>query len=356
MKHFDASRHPVWLRALPVALVAGLLAQRLHWPLPWMIGPLLVTALQRVAGLRATAPRGGRQVGQWAIGTALGLYFTPSVVTLLAVQWLLIAGVASATLLIGLVSACLLQRLAGLDRATAYFCALPGGASEMAVLAEHAAARVDRVAAAHALRVVLVVTIVPFLLLHWAHVDAANLLRSAAGGADWSRMPLLLTASLAGGGCLLVLRISNAWVLGPLAAVALLSALGIALPALPVWAINGGQLLIGVSLGSRFSRDFFAAAPRFLLAVLACGLLGLVLALLLAAGLAAWSAVPWPTLLLAAAPGGVAEMSITAKVLQLGVPLVTACHVTRVVALTVGAQPLYRLLERLSPADTRPRP
>ena len=35
------------------------------------------------------------------------------------------------------------------------------------------------------------------------------------------------------------------------------------------------------------------------------------------------------TLVLGMAPGGIAEMCITAKVLQLGVPLVTAFHVTR---------------------------
>ena len=49
------------------------------------------------------------------------------------------------------------------------------------------------------------------------------------------------------------------------------------------------------------------------------------------------------TLVLAAAPGGVAEMCITAQVMQLGVPLVTVCHVMRVVVLTVGAPTLYRL-------------
>ena len=37
-----------------------------------------------------------------------------------------------------------------------------------------------------------------------------------------------------------------------------------------------------------------------------------------------------PTMILAMAPGGIAEMCITAKVLQLGVPLVTAAHVVRV--------------------------
>jgi uncharacterized membrane protein AbrB (regulator of aidB expression) len=37
-------------------------------------------------------------------------------------------------------------------------------------------------------------------------------------------------------------------------------------------------------------------------------------------------------------------MSITAKVLQLGVPVVTAVHVTRYIAVLTLTAPLYRLL------------
>jgi uncharacterized membrane protein AbrB (regulator of aidB expression) len=40
-------------------------------------------------------------------------------------------------------------------------------------------------------------------------------------------------------------------------------------------------------------------------------------------------------------------MCITAKVLQLGVPLVTAAHVTRVIILVTTTGPLFRLLRRL---------
>jgi uncharacterized membrane protein AbrB (regulator of aidB expression) len=39
-------------------------------------------------------------------------------------------------------------------------------------------------------------------------------------------------------------------------------------------------------------------------------------------------------------------MCITAKVLQLGVPVVTAFHVTRYVAVLLLTAPLYRWLER----------
>ena len=48
------------------------------------------------------------------------------------------------------------------------------------------------------------------------------------------------------------------------------------------------------------------------------------------------------TLILGTSPGGIAEMAITAKVLQLGVPLVTAFQVFRLVAVLLLVEPLYR--------------
>jgi hypothetical protein len=74
-------------------------------------------------------------------------------------------------------------------------------------------------------------------------------------------------------------------------------------------------------------------------------LLTLALSALVALALAA-SGIPRATLILATAPGGVAEMCITAKVLQLGVPLVTACHILRLLVLTLAAPAAYRLFLR----------
>ena len=50
----------------------------------------------------------------------------------------------------------------------------------------------------------------------------------------------------------------------------------------------------------------------------------------------------WATMVLGTSPGGIAEMAITAKVLQLGVPVVTAFQVCRLVAVLVLVEPLYR--------------
>lgn len=327
--------------ALLLAALAGCGAAWLHLPLPWMLGPLFAIAILRTAGARLEAPAGGRQAGQWAIGTALGLYFTPTVLGELGRHTAAILLMALSAVVFGLVAARLIERWGQVSPATAFFAGLPGGASEMVMLAERQGGAVDRVAAAHALRVLLVVSLIPFALHHGANSGHESF-RALAGGVDWQGLPLLLAASLAGVGVFLRLRIANAWVLGPLLVVGGLTAANLPLSSLPAWLVNGGQLLLGTALGSRFSPAFFRAAPRFLgvsalstaLTLAGCGLF--------VAALGQLIPIPVPSLLLAASPGGMAEMSITAREMHLSVPLVTATHVLRVVLLTVCAPPLCR--------------
>lgn len=343
-----------WGRVLPalgLAACAGALAQALHVPLPWMIGPLFSVALARIAGWMIEGPPGGRQAGQWAIGTALGLYFTPLVLSHLADNLLLIGLMAGSAVGIGMVSAWLIHRWAGVSPATAFFAGLPGGASEMVVLAERQGGAPDRVAAAHALRVMMVVSVVPFILYHWGGQGHDSYV-PALLTVEWGRFPLLVAASLLGVGVFRGLRIANAWVLGPLACIAVLTAAQVPLSALPGWLVGAGQLLLGVALGGRFSPEFFRAAPRFLAVSAASTLLALLLSGLFVLALAACGAVSLPSLLLAASPGGMAEMCVTAKVLHLGVPLITATHVLRVVLITVCAPKVCGFFLRFA---TQPR-
>ena len=52
-----------------------------------MLGPLLITALASMAGAPTHSANLLRNSGQWVIGTALGLYFTPQVSALVLAQW-----------------------------------------------------------------------------------------------------------------------------------------------------------------------------------------------------------------------------------------------------------------------------
>jgi uncharacterized membrane protein AbrB (regulator of aidB expression) len=54
------------------------------------------------------------------------------------------------------------------------------------------------------------------------------------------------------------------------------------------------------------------------------------------------------TAILATTPGGIGEMAITAKVLNLGAPVVTAFHAIRMAALVMIVGALYRALRRIA--------
>jgi uncharacterized protein len=137
----------------------------------------------------------------------------------------------------------------------------------------------------------------------------------------------------------------TAFTMGPLVLTTLLTASGIELSSVPTWMTTAAQVLLGLNLGSRFERSFIAAAPRFAAALLASIALMLGLAGLVGWSIAATSGAYLGTALLSAAPGGIAEMTITAKVLRIGVAFVTAAHVVRYLIVVLFNIPVFHLLE-----------
>lgn len=344
-------RFPVRVLAtLLLALAAAALCLALRTPLPWMIGPLLAVSLASIAGAPTASHTPLRNAGQWTIGTALGLYFTPQVVALvagvwwaiaLAIGWALLLGWGFGRWLHGLHARRMPHVPAKSMRATTYFAGAIGGASEMTLLSESAGARTDLVAAAHSLRLVVVTIAIPFAMqwsgLHGIEINPPMVREVNAGG-----LLLLALATGVGGLAMRALGRTNPWFMGPLVVAMAFTIAGQSLSAVPTWMSNAAQLVIAVSLGVRFSREFLHTAPRWLGSV-ALGTAAMLVLCAGAAWLLAWATGLHPaTMILAASPGGIAEMSITAKVLQLGVPVVTAFQVCRLVAVLLLVGPMYR--------------
>jgi len=325
---------------------SGAVFSALHSPLPWMIGPLLAMALGKFLGARVASPTGARSAGQLVIACALGLYFSPAVTGEVVAHWYLLLAAALLAVLLAYASGWLLMRTAGLDATTALFASVPGGAAEMTILGERFGARPDRVVLAQALRVVIVVVVVPFAFTALG-LHGVDPYRPAQVALDGAGLIALLCIAAAAGGALAKLRIPNAWMLGPLGATVALTLGGVSLSAIPTWLSNAAQLLIGCSLGSAFERESLRSSPRFIGMVCLSVALAMLVSALSAWGLALLGAVPVSTMVLATAPGGMAEMCVTAKVLQLGVPLITAAHVTRVIILVTTTAPTFKLARRL---------
>jgi membrane AbrB-like protein len=332
------------LMALAIGAAAGYTCAWMRTPIPWMLGPLFTLAFLRVAGFDLGVPAPVRYGGQWIIGTSLGLYFTPQVVREVAGLWYLLLAGAVFAVAVGYVSALALARMAGLDRTTALFASVPGGAAEMAVLGERFGARVDRVAAAQSLRILIVVAVIPAIYTLLGVHGADPYVQGAKSFAPQGFV-LLMAVTAIGGFVFHRFGVPNAFVLGSLAVAIPLTAVQIDLSAMPQWASNLGQFLLGCALGSRFQRDFLQGAHRFVSAVLISVVLAMALSAMFGVGLAYASGLHPATLVLGTAPGGIAEMCITAKVLQLGVPLVTAFHVARVVVILLTTVPVFARLQ-----------
>ena len=334
------------LLALSLCAAAAFAFSWLRIPLPWMLGPLVTMALCNFGGAALRAPRGGRECGQIVIGAALGLYFTPVVAREVLTYWhlLILAGLFAIAL--GAAAGWVLSRAAGIDRKTAFFASVAGGAAEMTILGERYGARPDRVALGQSLRILAVVLVVPAAMTY-SGVHGSDVYQPAALPVDWTRLALLLAIAAAAGVALNATGLPNGFMFGPLAVVIALTVSEVHFSSIPGPLSNAAQVLLGCALGSRFQRRSLESAPRFVAGVIASVAAAMAISAGFAALLAWSSGLSMPTLILATAPGGIAEMCITAKVLQLGVPLVTAAHVTRVVVLITTTGPTYRAVQAL---------
>ena len=329
---------------LAVCAAGGALFAWLRTPLPWMIGSLATMAALRMAGVRLEAMPGGRNAGQLVVGVSLGLYFTAPVIHEVASFWPWFVFLGFAAIGLGAASALVLASVGKVDRATAYFSSMPGGAADMATMGERHGAAMDLVAFAHSVRMLLVVTVIP-VSITLAGFSATDEYRPVTIPFDAAGLAALF--ALAGAAAWIAQRLGapTAFTLGPLFLSIALTAAGLDLSSVPSPLTNAAQVLLGCALGSRFDRRFFSSAPRFVTALVPSIALMLALAALVGWLIALTSGAYLGTALLAAAPGGIAEMAITAKVLRIGVAFVTAAHVVRYVIVVLFTVPVFHLLE-----------
>lgn len=342
--------------SLLAALLAAQLCVWLRTPIPWMLGPLLVTAVASVVGAPTRSSNALRNGGQWVIGVVLGLYFTPQVGALVLSLWWAIALAVVWALVMGAGFGVWLRRRHAAEfvhlpprawHATSYFASAIGGASEMTLLSERHGARTDLVAAAHSVRLVTVVLSVPFAMQwaqsHWG-LQLDTRLLPGPSATHWPGL-LWLGVATAGGALIMTwLNRANPWFMGALLVSMAMTLGGFDSTAVPVYLSNAAQLVIGVSLGVRFQREFAHTAPRWLFSVSLGTLLMMLMSLGFGLLLAKATGLHPATLILGTTPGGIAEMAITAKVLQLGVPVVTAFQVCRLVAVLMLVSPVFRWL------------
>ncbi len=333
-----------FLIALAFSTIGGAAWASLGLPLGWLMGAALVTGTLAMSGWSISVHKLPHRAGMVLIGSSVGLTLTPQIATTM-LAWLPLMVVA-AVLGIAAAGICapLLARLGRMSTATAYFSLLPGGVIEMARIGEDHGADRTTIAALHAVRVALVVGLLPLVLLGLLPSDAAA--ASEGATAPWPQLVLALTVGALGGWLGTRVGLPAAWLLGAVLAVGAAAAGGVVGGKVPSEPLAAAQIIVGMALGARFERKRLATIPRAIAAGLPA-LLGIIVLMAIAAAAAALTTgQSVPSLVLAFSIGGMAEMVLTAKALHQDVALVAAFQAVRGVVVNAAAGTVWRILDR----------
>ncbi len=351
----------LWVKfalTLMVAIFGALLFEWLLLPLPWMLGSMTLVTLGAVLRLKLFAPARIRPPMTAIIGVLLGASFSPSVLDNLLVWLPTLLGLVVFSAVSGLCCAVYLHKIAGFDRVTAFFGGMPGGLVEMIELGSERGADERAVALMHSARILLVVFSLPFILQLLEGVPIAEYdgTRDRIMDAPLSTFAWLLVCAVVGSRMGRLLRLPAKDLMGPMLLSAILHVGGLTEFTPPTEIVNLAQLIIGTVLGVRF----VGVAPRLIGRMLAIAfgmtviMIGIVFITAIAVG--AITGIPLATLVLAYAPGGLAEMSLVALALNADVAFVATHHLARILLVMLGAAPIYALLVRLTVPRAYPAP
>lgn len=333
------------LVTLAVAACGGLLFDWLDMPAAWLGGAAIAVALATLAGLKTTLLPGLRRPVFLVLGTSMGTGIEPSTLHRMAEWPVSLALLAPVVAGVVAGSYWVLRRIAGWDRATAFYASIPGALSYVMAVAIQSPADIRRVATSQSIRLLTLVAVLPLVLggpaMEAAAADPA-FPQVYASPADC--LLLLVVAGLAG---LLFdrFRVPAGMLTGAFLASAVLHGAGLVAPLpLPLWLAGPAFVCLGALAGSRMSgigiRELGATAVVSTLALLA----GLVVSLSGAFAVVSLTSAGLPQALLAFAPGGLDAMVAIAVILHMDPAFVATHQLARLIGILVCLPGAIRLM------------
>jgi uncharacterized protein len=345
-KHL-ATAVPIGL-TLAAGVAGGGIARVAHLPLPWMLGSFATIMALSLSGVPVKLIRWGRPAGTVVVGASTGLQFTATVIAkLITLLPLIIAGALVSTV-VGAIGGLLYMRLSNADRVSAFFATVPGGVVETLTLAPQYGGQLEPIMVAQTTRVALIVVFAPFLVISVTGGGGGPNPLQAVPVAPWLPVLAILIASGTIAALLARTRSPNAWLMAPLAIAAAVGNLGLVEGRMPDLLIIAAQVVIGSALGAQFRPEFLTRLFRLLFA--SC-----VVVLFAAGSMAAFAAAiawlmgyPVPTMVLALAPAGIAEMVLTGKVLGLDSTMIAGFQLMRIIIVLIWCRTALILFTRVA--------
>ncbi len=321
------SREFAWV--IIVSIPGALIADYFNVPLAWFLGPMLITSVVSLGGVKTKMPRLVLSTVLIFLGLYIGNYVDKSLFSQIH-QWAWTSLIMLAYIIISvLLVSKYLQKFSGYGKKTSVFSAAPGALGPLLILAEDEKSDLSQVATAHLIRLIIIITVFPFIVNSFHDTESIQIIESINENQNISHLLILIVLSI----ILIILfdklKIPAALLAGTLVASGFLQITEIASYKLPANIIDYCLLILGASVGCRFADKTFKEIAKntahSFVATLLLVLLGLAAAFV--AGLVIDK--NFFTLLLSYCPGGIYEVAVIAIFFDLDPEFVSFHHIIR---------------------------
>ena len=329
-----------------ISIPSAIIAEYFSVPLAWFLGPMLITSLASLMGLKIKMPRLILSSILIFLGLYIGNYIDKDLFSQIH-QWAWTSLIMLIYIIVSvLVVSKYLQIFSKYEKKTSIFSAAPGALGPLMILAEDEKLDLSQVATSHLIRLIIIITVFPFIVNSFYNVEGIKAVNEVLKNQNIYHLIILIMSSLF---LILVfdkLKIPAALLSGTLVASGFLQITEIASYQLSPNIIDYCLLILGASVGCRFANKSFGEIGRNALhsfiATLLLVILGLIAALV--AGLIIDK--NFFTLLLSYCPGGIYEVAVIAIFFDLDPEFVSFHHIIRLLMILFIVPLLLRIIAK----------
>ena len=336
-----------FISVLIMSLPSAIIAEYLNIPLAWFLGPMIITSIAALSGLKIIMPKIVLSFILIILGLHIGNYIDQNLFNQM-INWIWTSLIMLIYIIICmLVVAKYLQKFANYGEKASIFSAAPGALGPLMILAENEKTDLSQIATSHLIRLIIIITVIPFIIVN--NNDNTVLLNNDFNylAQNHFNLILLIISSIF---CIFIfdkIKIPAALLSGTLFASGLLQITDIASYKLPDETVNFCLLILGSSVGCRFAeKTLREIANNSLHSIVATTIL--VLLGLFAAYVATFFVdTNILTLILSFSPGGIYEVAVIAIAFDLDPDFVAFHHIIRLLFILFMVPIFLRVLEKI---------
>ena len=318
-----------FLLVILISIPSAIVADYFNIPLAWMLGPMLAISVAALSGIKIKMPKLALSSILIILGLHIGNYIDQNLINQMT-EWVWTSIIMFVYILISiLIVSKYLQKFSGYNVKTSIFSAAPGALGPLMILAEHEKSDLSQVATSHLIRLIIIITVIPFFVVNYSTNEALTIEKFNYLDQNHFHLLILLIGSISLIFVFDKIGVPAALLSGTLVASGILQISEVASYKLPDESINFCLLILGASVGCRFAdkslKEVVGNTFHSLIATAILVTLGL-----LAAIVATYFVdTNFLTLLLSFSPGGIYEVAVIAIAFDLDPNFVAFHHIIR---------------------------